>query len=306
LGSPLGANLLKWRFVYTSVARADGPLVTLLVAALALSGCTAVDSGAKDASPGPSFAAPPETTKETGSIRGIILDDEQLPIVRASVSLLDPIQETKTDDLGLYTFNGLPPRNYSVVVTKIGYSQDSRKVSVRAGEVTQANFALKAIVVREPWIEKQTRTQNVITGNYVSVAPNDVQTWRYRFALNDNPKSLQGMLFEPTWTPSTILGDGMRFWSGIGNYNSGKDLCSKMGNRPFDCPVPAEKYQQDWGCDYDFDPKSCYAEWMFRPGGSSVALGHVGAWPSESITVYTSMAYQMPFPEGYTARPPPS
>jgi hypothetical protein len=131
----------------------SGVLLFLLLTA-SLAGC--VDDGAASraaltAASTASSAAVPNVTAELGSIHGIVVDDEQTPIQGAQVSLLEKLVEVTTDATGAYTINDLEPGGYRLVVTRVGYSQGARKVDVLAAEITKADFVLNALDILDPY-----------------------------------------------------------------------------------------------------------------------------------------------------------
>lgn len=274
-------------------------IVALCVAIPALSGCVAEEAKAVTSTP---TAAEPTVASDTGSIAGKTLNEEQLPIEGVGVVIAETRNSTKSDAVGAFTFNGMPPGTYTILTGRAGFKEAAKKVEVRAGEITEVRIILKEVALPEAWVSVDRQSRAMLAGSYVAAYPNDVQTWNQKWSTKDDPLALEDLLLEADWNPTTLLADGIRFWSGIGTWNSGQTLCSGTGKDPYVCPVPPEKIQQDWGCDFA-DDKTCIAEWMFRPGGSSVSQGLVGVWPQDTVTVYVSHFYRMPMPAEYKARP---
>lgn len=273
-----------------------------------MAGCMGAETTPAD-DPG----VPPETAdaatpqSDRGSISGIVLDDEQMPVAGVTVALVESANETRSAQDGRFTFNGLEPGSYTLVATRVGFDQTAQKAQVVAGEVAELEIRLKPIRVAEPWVWVYEFTRDVLAGNYIAASPNNVQTWAHRYELADNPWVMEDLFFEVRWEPSTVLADGIRFASGIDAHDGDRPLCSLEGNAPLDCLTPREALAQDWGCEFDEeepDDSGCHIEWVFRPGGSSVLAAQAGLWPDEAITVYSSHFFRQAMPAGYSGAPP--
>jgi len=272
---------------------------------VAFAGCTAAEGQAKASSTIPP-APPPVVAADTGSISGKTVNEEVLPIEGVGVVIAETRNTTKSDANGAFTFNGIPPGTYTLLTGRAGYQEASKKVDVLAGEITEITITLKGIALPAQWVAVDRYTQGILAGNYIAPAPNDVQTWTHIFALKDDPLVMEDLLFEADWTPTTALGNGIRFYAGIGDWPNADfakaNLCMGPGHDRYACRTPPEKIKQDWACD-PADKNSCRGKTLLRPGGASVAADLVGLWPQESINVYTSQFYRMPMPPDYKAPP---
>ena len=142
----------------------------LILASLLFAGCAAeAEPAATSTSP---TAAPPTADAVTGSISGTVVDDEQQPLAGATASI--GVMEATTDATGAFTMNGVEPGEYSLFISILGYEQGAKKVAVVAGEVTSAQFVLRAISIVDAYHESFTKT-GVVTGQYtVNVVANMV------------------------------------------------------------------------------------------------------------------------------------
>src|SRR5687768_6070581 len=68
-------------------------------------------------------APDPVPTDENGSLIGIVLNDETLPLPGARLALVGPNLLTESDADGRFTMNGIPPGDYGLQVEKLGYQQ---------------------------------------------------------------------------------------------------------------------------------------------------------------------------------------
>ena len=86
-----------------------------------------------------------ESLSKVGSIIGCVKDyDDARLISNCQVSLSPGGKTYTTSSDGKYEFNGLTPGEYSLSFSKSGYTEDSKSVTVKAGEATTADCLLKA------------------------------------------------------------------------------------------------------------------------------------------------------------------
>lgn len=114
----------------------------------ALAGC------AGDGTPAATSAAPtnaPEAVvaADVGSVAGLVVNEELVPIERARAGLVERQLQATTDAAGRFTFNDLEPGSYTAIAEALGYEATAMKVSVVAGEVAEIRLALTAIAVVE-------------------------------------------------------------------------------------------------------------------------------------------------------------
>ncbi len=77
---------------------------------------------------------------QTGTIKGVVRD-ERGPLAGASVTIEGKNIGTTTNDNGEYELK-VAPGSYTVVISFAGYQSFSKRVSVRANEVTSSEFAM--------------------------------------------------------------------------------------------------------------------------------------------------------------------
>lgn len=130
-----------------------GVIVALMVA---LAGCIGGGSSNPEETQQSTMAPEPTATEGFGSITGLVLNVEQLPIEGAEVVVVGSSNQTLTDSSGRFTFNGLAPDRYSVAAQKLGYKQGSQTVDVTAGEVSEVQLTLEPFEVpKDPVVDTQ-------------------------------------------------------------------------------------------------------------------------------------------------------
>lgn len=91
------------------------------------------------------FLAGAVEAQETASITGRVIDNQtQQPLAVAQVRVQGVGTGVFTDSDGTYRIQDVPPGTHTVVVEVIGYSDESREVTVTAGQTVVVDFALNA------------------------------------------------------------------------------------------------------------------------------------------------------------------
>ena len=78
---------------------------------------------------------------QTGGIQGKVSDENQQPLVGASVHIVELNRQAGTNEQGNYSFTGVPDGTYTLTVSYIGYEQAERAVTV-AESVQTVDFSL--------------------------------------------------------------------------------------------------------------------------------------------------------------------
>ena len=90
---------------------------------------------------------------QTGTIRGIVHDDQGLAVPGVTVTAVSPALQTPrnvvTDAAGAYVFPNLPPGDYTVTFELAGFTTINRKTTVPLGLVVEQNVTTKAAGVAE-------------------------------------------------------------------------------------------------------------------------------------------------------------
>jgi hypothetical protein len=163
---------------------------SVLIAAVLLAGCAqspaSTSGGGKagsTASIPPTFAPKAKVDDASGSITGLVIDEESAPIVGATATIPAANLTVLTDPDGRFTLNGLVPQTYAMFVHRLGYEDGRKDVEVRAGNVTNAIITLKAVPVDESYTLTIPRVFHITADHdyvhFVIIAANANQTPLY-------------------------------------------------------------------------------------------------------------------------------
>lgn len=86
--------------------------------------------------------------QETGTIAGKVFDDAGAPIPFANVIIEGTTIGAAANARGEYTISRVPPGNYNVRASALGFRAKTESVSVRAGETTSRDFQLIPDILR--------------------------------------------------------------------------------------------------------------------------------------------------------------
>ena len=90
----------------------------------------------------------PRTTGPTGSIEGVVRGDSTTPLAGALVAVDGTTRTATTGKDGRYRIDGVPAGEVRLRARAAGYGAETRTDTVRAGQVTRADFILKAVPLR--------------------------------------------------------------------------------------------------------------------------------------------------------------
>jgi hypothetical protein len=98
----------------------------------------------------PLAAATAQTGAAPGRLRGQVADSLGFPIPGASVLVLGTSLTATTDSDGLFRFNRLPPKGYSILVRAIGWKPIVFELTVKTGEEWIGRIGLEPAAPRLP------------------------------------------------------------------------------------------------------------------------------------------------------------
>lgn len=191
-----------------------GTLWFLVFVVAAMSGCA--DSGGPEDVEASASTSAAVTDDATGAVAGVVVDEEELPVVGADVLVAKTQIMTKTDDQGRFTMTQLQPGKIVLLVQRLGYEQTTLAVDVIASETVEVRIPLKAYVVPdEPYHVSVPKTGHIVFGNallttiwYQGVnqsAYNQLVCDPCRFTLYMDPGPAD-ILVEPIWNAGTGAG----------------------------------------------------------------------------------------------------
>ncbi|MCH7565397.1 MAG: SusC/RagA family TonB-linked outer membrane protein [Gemmatimonadetes bacterium] len=109
---------------------------------------------------GLAFVASPVAAQGGGSVTGLVTNAEtQQPMVSAQVMIIGTNRGTLTNQAGRYLVPNVPAGTYEVRVVMLGFSQETRSITVTSGQAVVADFNLSSSAIEIDGI-----TVNVITG----------------------------------------------------------------------------------------------------------------------------------------------
>lgn len=185
------------------------PIGLAIVTLLLLAGCAGTPPPTpKDA---PTTTAPTATVSDvTGSIEGVVTNEESLPLQGASIGLEDSALTAATDAAGKFVFNDLEPRAYTVFASKLGFGSAGRAVTVMAGEVADVQIQLQAISVTndsfyltipfEGYMQCSISAFSPVNCNAEGAAGEDKTSW---IVDVDRTYPLKEAVIELTWVPTS-------------------------------------------------------------------------------------------------------
>jgi len=105
----------------------------------------------------------------TGTISGRATDPSHTALQSARVELQPTGLTAVSDDQGQFTIPGVPPGNYTLTVSYIGFSQFSAPVVVAAGRVVQADAQLTIGSVNEEVMVRGEREHGELEASTANV-----------------------------------------------------------------------------------------------------------------------------------------
>jgi hypothetical protein len=123
-----------------------GVFVSILAMVL-VAGCAGKTATKELDSTAPLTADPALVTEDLGAIRGTILDEEQAPVVGATVGIRGAgnASNTISSQDGKFSFSHLAPGAWEVVVGAAFFEGAVKRATVTAGAITDVNIALRKI-----------------------------------------------------------------------------------------------------------------------------------------------------------------
>lgn len=285
-----------------------------------------------DTPPDPS--GPAGFDDETGGIEGFVVDEESQPVADAQVGILQLDLETATDENGRFAFDNVPPGKQAVVVQKLGYESVSRVVDVVAGQSSEIQLAITAIVVHTPYYESIPKEGlfectwrhvlgsgpcgylgglNSTTGNPLQehVFTNSKRKWNY-----DAAAGALTVINEAVWTQNTAAtGDNLRIFFSYANRTASHTFCQTDGFSPLTLEWEREEVDEEGECltggsgglsEMDTIPEEGLKVQTFvSVGATQTPVGGVNAAIAldQRFEIWFSLFYWEQAPEGFSALP---
>lgn len=279
--------------------RVRGAAIVSTLLLISMAGCVAEADAAKVQQASTEPAPKPTVTADTGSIAGLVVSTELVPLSGASIGLLERPQITATtDEVGRFTFNDIPPGGYSVVAQKLGYDSAARKVTVLAGEVVEVEFILSPIPTDEPYVERFTYagwfglgfSTPVVTARLGGVI--DPAKERSIFRTNLSGPGLEDVVDAMDWESTAPL-TAKRFMLIVSVMN-GSGSNTTAGPSPLFNKLEGPKTNKT--------SQISHVTWIAFTQSSDPAQVVVLVY-QQRFTLHTSLFYHDPAPPGYTGLP---
>lgn len=306
-----------------------------------LAGCLGDGTGAEEpAAPDEDSLPPTDAGLGVGTVEGVVLDEEALPVAAADVIVDGHGISTKTDDAGAFRFEEVPAGEQDVRVLKEGYEPVRLPVDVPAGGTVGVEVRLVILPVYAA--HNQTR---IFEGHYDCA--HEVPIWTgdcmilYESIMNESdPYTSETMRFlfevEPRWETFVMelvwegsannQLEGMRFYlehvTDMATDHSVKVGRADGAENPLrftvqrDEPHPRADIDEETGEPATFPLNGSTAQVRVFPHGrlydescmvgqivfNACTLG-VGVGVDMKFTVYATVFYNEPAPDGFTAVP---
>ncbi len=132
-------------------------IVAVAMAVVALAGCAEETMPVQDDEFSEEFDEELEATKDTGIIRGVVVDDTITPVAGVKVNLVGQSKSTETNAEGQFGFGDLEPGSYFVKVNKAGFSSVQQSVDVVAG--VEKPPVVRVLIERIPGFDPYMKLQ---------------------------------------------------------------------------------------------------------------------------------------------------
>lgn len=294
----------------------------LCLTVILVSGCVGgTDPGSGSAasstsSAPPPPAAPPEVTADTGSVRGIVVDDELRPLVGASVGILKTNTETRTDEGGAFTINGVAPGTVAVTAQALGYEAAARSVDVAAGQVAWANFTLQPVAIDETYVNAIPRVAFLDLGQHqldllvLSSLNRTCHDCKHPFFLVDDPGGFMvEYVFTPTipWPTGRLVICATLYRNYVGDSPFANNAANAGSFMSVNClpdhgNVTLQNDKSPTCTSCVRRPKDQITLYVTGSGYNAGDLPNV----QQKLEIWVSISHKGPIPEGYTAAPPKS
>lgn len=119
--------------------------------------------------------------QQKGSIAGIIIDEADHELQGITVRLLELSISTATGDNGRFIFTHVPPGNYTLVVSAVGFQGKKENITVQEGKRTTVSLQLN--------VAKQTLQEVIVRAG--RLAANTTSITRTNTPLRDLPQHIQ-------------------------------------------------------------------------------------------------------------------
>lgn len=292
-------------------------MMTFLLLALGLAGCM----GGGDAGASADDEQLDRTTEdELGTIEGVALNSEGLPVAGVQLGLAPTTKETTSLSNGSYRFANVEPGEYTLVAQKLGFESQATKVAVEPGQTVRKDLILTELRVVESYHYTEPYT-GVLTCSFTTPAwtsPCDypytavyytlqglgvngsnyglpaeplANEWRYFLTVQNGTT---GIVSELAWEPVSAASEQMMLYVSCDEFDPVIDDCGAWGDLEAG-PSPVIIY--DWNFPKNEEDPTFMTRVYLPWGDPQVAV-------DQKFDVYHTMFYGADVPDDFTALPP--
>lgn len=298
------------------------PLVLLLVVA---AGCVAAEETTaveqRGAEP-PAEAQPAQYDEATGGVSGVVVDSELRPVASAALAIPDTEFRAESAQDGSFSLSKVPPGQYVLLVSALGYESGSTLIEVQAGQVTEVRLRLEVMPVVEPrvdlyifngYITCTVGAFGVLSEECGQGLQTDVGTYGtnpnnkidYKFNVTE-VENFRDMILEMDWTPGSAAANqltlyvahGFKCTPSCGVVDGGKVYCDTDNHGP-----PVQRCQFD---ELGIKDPSDDLPWdmTVRAWGAPVEATEIpNIVLEQAFTMYRTDFFGEPMPPSYSAVP---
>src|SRR5215510_13098845 len=84
-------------------------------------------------------------SKKTGTLTGVVLDEQGVPVPNVEVAISSISRTTRTDSVGKYVLALLPAGSYDVAFRRVSYAPMVFTLDISAGDTTDAEVKMNAV-----------------------------------------------------------------------------------------------------------------------------------------------------------------
>ncbi|HEX9816681.1 MAG TPA: carboxypeptidase regulatory-like domain-containing protein, partial [Candidatus Thermoplasmatota archaeon] len=267
----------------------------------------------------------PISDAETGIVRGVVIDESQLPLENVTVAL--GAATTDSDGAGQFEFKNILVGKHTLRASLQGYLNASLDIEVEADSATEVRLRLQQTATSAPYHESQTQTGIHACGVGWRTGPAPPGYTGLCIALQHAGASVvdrsmlsfhvkisnaTGFWHESTWSPSTPLRGGMNvIWGYV--LDDGLSLNDVADNGSRESPLRLTSMIEDWIAAITGTPsvfcnaaecelRSFHSSYGETLGPSSPA--DAGVVVNQRYDVWLTTFYNGPVPAEFTALPP--
>ncbi len=113
-----------------------------------------------------------------GSLKGIVIDPDGLPVSYATIQLENTQWGSYSDESGTFLFRNMPPGDYSLSVLAPGYITFLEKIAIQAGSITELKIVLSSSSFQMPQVNilsEKSRLLSVLPGSASYITPRELE-----------------------------------------------------------------------------------------------------------------------------------